>query len=316
MKVRFFLIALLIISIGVNFFLWGKSMSQTKKETNLGDGNNQYRLVNPLVSIPIDSNDSKQDGLILHYNDLKPQIEKTLGDFNGKKQIGFFLQDAKTGAWLGYNEKEGFVPASLLKVPIMMAILKKVEREEIKLNDQLTIEQEDLDSNAGKLYEKGAGTKMTYWDLIEEMILNSDNTAKNVLKKDLSEAEINAVFTHVGIENPYLKENGQVVTPRGYSRLFKSLYFATFLNPELSEKALDITTDTSMENLISAGIPPEVQIAHKFSERPDVLSDCGLIYESKNPYFLCVMTKNIELTQAKELIKSLSEIVYRFISKK
>lgn len=271
-----------------------------------------YRLISPPSRIIIDSNvqDSRQ---IIHYADLKPRIEAEIQKYGAENNIGFFLQDINTGAWMGINEREGFNPASLLKIPIMLAVLKKVELSEMTINNPLEIIEEDLDENAGELYQKGAGYQMPVWNFIEEMMLSSDNTAKNVLKRQLSGAELNSVFAHVGIPNPYAPSGDSLVTPRGYTRLFKSLYLSTYLPPDLSEKALEITTDTEMENLLSAGIPYEIQAAHKYGERPDGISDCGVIYHPQNPYYLCVMTKDLEIPKAKELIINLSKMVYQFV---
>ena len=163
-------------------------------------------------------------------------MEEAIKNIKDIEDVGIFLQDSRSGAWFGINEKTGFVPASLLKVPIMMAVLKKVERGEIKMEDQIEIQPTDLDNGAGNLYKEGAGVKYSVWDLIKKMILSSDNTAKNALERQLTDEELNAIFTHVGIPNPYhgIDTAGQMVTPRDYVRIFKSLYFSTFLPPEFS----------------------------------------------------------------------------------
>lgn len=305
---------LLFVSLGLNLFLFKKTFSKQEKTLQTPQ-EQKYKFTNPLKKAVIDSN--LEDNIaILHYAKLKPKLEEEIKEYYGGKNIAIFLQDIHTGAWLGINEKEGFTPASLLKIPILMAVLKKVDRDEIKLTDTIILNTEDLDKNAGQLYQKGTGAKISIWDLCKIMILSSDNTAKNALKRQLLDEELNAVFTHVGIPNPYLIQNGQKVSPRGYIRLLKSLYFSTFLSPALSEKALDLTTDTQMENLISAGVPPEIQVAHKFGERPDGISDCGIIYEPKNPYYLCIMTKDLETPEAKKLITNLSKIIYDFVAEK
>jgi beta-lactamase class A len=306
------IIAVLMLSLGLNIYfvfrLHGNQGSDSAKENPP-----KYKLINPLQKEVIDSN-IQADSVVLHYSGLKEQLEKEIGGAENEKNIGLFLQDSQTGAWLGINEKEGFNPASLLKMPIMMAILKKADRGEMTLSDKIKLAGEDLEQSSGQLYKKGAGYEISVWDLIKEMILASDNTAKNALKRQLSETELNAVFAHVGIPNPYLGSNGQMVTPRGYSRIFKSLYFSTFLPDSLSEKALDLATDTGMENLISAGFPPEIQVAHKYGERPDGISDCGIVYHPRSAYFLCVMTKDIEIPKARELIAASSKIIFDFVS--
>ncbi len=302
---------LLILSVVFNVFLVSKMTS-----LNMGISGASFRYINSIENQPIDSN-SQDNNLLLHYKGLKDIINGEIEEYNATGKIALFLQDVKTGASLGINEKEGFSPASLLKIPIMMVILKKVERGEIGLKDPITIIPEDIDSQWGNLYEKGAGAKITIQQLLEEMITYSDNTAKNALKRQLSLTEIDTVFIHVGIPDPYLATNGNAVSPRGYTRLLKSLYYSTFLSPALSEKALEFMTDTQQENLISRGVPPEVQVAHKFGiSGLKSLHDCGIVYHQKNPYFLCIMTRDIQLEQSSELIRKISKEVYEFVDAK
>jgi len=312
-KTKYIFIILFAASMILNAVLLFKSRREPELKNEEKAAAPSYRLISPSSQINIDSNiqDSQQ---ILHYADLKPRVEAEIEKYGAENDIGLFLQDINTGAWMGINEREGFNPASLLKIPIMLAVLKKVELGEISLKDPLAITEEDLDENAGELYQKGAGHQMAVWDFIEEMILSSDNTAKNVLKRQLTGAELNSVFAHIGIPNPYAPSGDSLVTPRGYTRLFKSLYFSTYLPPYLSEEALAIASDTEMENLLSAGIPYEIQTAHKYGERPDGLSDCGIIYHPQNPYYLCVMIRDMEVPKARELIVSLSKIVYQFVA--
>jgi beta-lactamase class A len=252
---------------------------------------------------------------ILHYNGLKDQLITIIDEQASQSaKVSLYLQDITTGATLGINENQGFFPASLLKIPIMMAILKKVDNQEMALTDKITLIQLDFDAGSGDLYLKPVGTKFTINELLSHMIKSSDNTAKNALKRQLSTAELNAPFVHVGIPNPYLSTD-QSVTPRNYTRLFKSLYHSTYLSSQLSEKALNFATDTLTENLLAAEIPSEIQVAHKYgSQEGRTLSDCGIIYDPSNPYLLCIMVNSPDNNLAASIIRTLSGNIYRFIS--
>ena len=161
---------------------------------------------------------------------------------------------------------------------------------------------------------------MTILQLLKEMIINSENTAYWALIRQLSDMDIHSFFIHIGIPDPYVITEKNLVSPRNYIRIFKSLYYSTYLSRDLSELALDLTTDTQEEDLISGGIPPEIQVAHKFGifEETGALNrhDCGIVYLPKNNYFLCIMTKNLETTKSRELIQKLSQDIYEFIDKK
>lgn len=191
-------------------------------------------LVNPEVNKNL-ANNIDQSSYILHYQDLREVLESEIKKINAEENVAYFIQDLKTGSWIGKDEKEGFTPASLLKVPIMLAILKKVEREELTLDNKLVIREEDIDLTYPTPYEKKAGVEVTVEELLKCMVTNSDNTAKNTLIRQLFAYEVNDVFKHLGISNPYLPGAEQnKVSPRGYSRLFKAMYYSTYVNPDLS----------------------------------------------------------------------------------
>lgn len=277
-----------------------------------------YPLVKTDQKITVDSENQNTEQ-ILHYNNLRDLLVAQIDKYNLKvDQVGMFLQDAQMGAWLGINETVGFAPASLMKMPIAMGIYKKVADNKLRLTDTVIVTKEDLNDQSGKLSEKGEGYKLTIHDAIEYMIHNSDNTAKNVLTKLVTPEELDTIFKHIGIPNPYVGANGHLVTPRGYIRVFKALYFSTFLSPEYSQKLLDLATDTNEESLIAGGVPPEIQVAHKYGERPDGLSDCGMVYHPRNPYFLCIMTKDVVDISArvthKVMFSELSRIIYEYVA--
>jgi hypothetical protein len=136
------------------------------------------------------------------------------------------------------------------------------------------------------------------------------------LIRQLTLSEIDAVFDHVGISDPYINATDQTVSPRGYERLFKCLYYSTYLSPKYSELGIELTMYDRNEDLISKGLPSQVNVAHKFGifQESKTLSDCGIVYHQKNPYFLCIMTKNLDLTKSKELIPKLSKEIYDFVN--
>lgn len=145
-------VILLVLSLSFNIFLSARLIFVNGKITGNSISSGYYPLIKLQEKIPTDSD--IQGNSILHYDELKIEIEKEIKNYNATKKIGIFLQDVNTGTWLGINERDEFTPASLMKIPIMMAILKKVERQEIKLTDTIILTQEDLDENYGDLYKK------------------------------------------------------------------------------------------------------------------------------------------------------------------
>ncbi len=309
------LLLLVVLSVSVILNLYFLSRQFLDQNTQTSFTPFTPRLTRPLEPPVLDSN-TNENTVVLHYDNLEDQLISRIQKTATPSSVGLFLQDARTGAWLGINETDSFQPASLLKIPIAMGTMKKIDQGDLSLDSNLVLATEDLDSSAGPLYQKGPGYRLTIRETLELMITYSDNTAKNLLRRQLSLAELERVFVHVGIPNPYSSNSDRKVSPRGYTRLFKTLYFSTYLTPPSSERILELATDTQLESLISAGVPPEVQVSHKYGEREDGLSDCGIIYHPTKPYFLCIMTTGIDHGIAKILLADLSKQIYLFVNSK
>ncbi len=310
-----FLFLSLLFNILLLFKLKQERVAYSKKDLEYKNLFNGYNLLSDDIKVlPIDSNQDP-DRILLHFVPLKEKIVNKIKKYGDSKNVGIYIQDSTSGSWLGINEDNTFVPASLLKVPIAMATYKRFEAVEINLDDQLIVREEDIDKQAGVPDRYIIGNSYKVRELLEWMLKISDNTAKNILKRNLSPEELNSVFTHVGIPNPYTEiSDNQNVTPRQYERIFKSLYFSTYLKPENSQVLLNMMTDTRVEGLLSAKLPWEIQVSHKYGERPDALHDCGIIYNKDKPYFICAMTANIEMEKARDLISDISLDVYNYFN--
>lgn len=309
---RTILLVLLTLSLVLNIILTWQIVAE--KETPV----KEYRYVNDRERNYIDQNVQTRD-TILHYSGLKNELETIIANSSNTATVGVFIQDIETGAWTGINEREGFVPASLLKMPIMLAILKNVELKTLDLHTFIEIEESDITSDYVDVKQKKAGQTYNVAQLLEDMITYSDNTAKNALKRHITPQELDAVFTHVGIPNPYLQPaREQTISPRDYTRLFKALYYHTYVDAELSEFALELTSDTTTEDLLPGGVPAQVQVAHKFgidiSPTTTSLHDCGIVYHPSNPYYICIMTEGLSIKDARTLISTLSHSTYTFVS--
>ena len=304
-KLAFVLFICLLGSLGANIFLFIKTGSYKRQQLNTT--NNLLLGENEFVDDDAD--------YILHFQPLKQYINLYLEDINNKQnKIAIYLQSLKSGAWLGVNETEEFTPASLLKVPIAMAVLKNVEEGRLNLDDVSEVIISDIENEKQKDSPLTIGIKLTIRDQLQWMLTHSNNTAKNMLWRQLKTEDLARVFVHIGVPDPYLQFSSKKISTRGYTRIFKSLYFSTYLTREHSALILSDLTDARAENLLAFGVPWEIQVAHKYGESEGSIHDCGIVYLPHNPYVLCLMTQNIEPSQAISVIQDISSLVYKFAS--
>ncbi len=276
-----------------------------------------YQFINPLLECD-NYQPSRMNSVVLMRNDLNNYIQK-IKDERKADFVSVYFRSLNLGPWMGINEKENFSPASLLKVPIMIAALKRAEAEPGFLKKKIAYTQH-LDNNAVPNITDPdlikIGKSYTVEQLIEGMIEHSDNEAKELLLQNMDQNFIIKVMADIGI-NTTGNMAQDFVSVKDYSGFFRLLYNATYLNREMSEKALSILSKTSFDKGIVAGVPKGTTVSHKFGERAysdsniKQLHECGIVYYAGNPYMLCVMTRGTDFNQLATVISEISAIVYK-----
>lgn len=283
--------------------------------------NSGYQFINPLIECDNYLPENNASEAL-----IKSEIESYSNELLASKkatQISVYYRDLNNGSWLGINEDEHYSPASLLKVPIMIAALKKSEKDPSFLKKKIKFERY-IDNVIANIIDTGwvqIGKSYTVEELIVKMIAYSDNEAKNLLLLEIGDNAFNQTFIDAGIAPLDFKYTSDIISVKEYSSFFRLLYNATYLNKELSEKALSILSKSDFKNGLVAGIPQGITISHKFGERAfnenniKQLHDCGIVYFNNEPYLICVMTRGFEFDELAKIIANISKIVYTQVSK-
>lgn len=273
-----------------------------------------YRFISPLLrcDVPTPAGTKAMQELSEKINNY---IDSTLAA-NTAENISVYFRDVRSSEWFVLNENDTYAPASLLKVPIMMAVYKNSQENPEILTKEFKFDggSDNYGQNFPSENELVMGRTYNGEDLIKHMIVESDNTAKNILLSNLNDEQQKKVFKELKVE---ISDGAQdIITVQNYSVFFRALYSATYLGPELSEKALGLLTQSTFKQGLVAGVPQGIPVAHKFGERngengnPEQLHDCGIIYHPNNPYVLCIMTKGNSFDKLADVIKSISQTTY------
>ncbi len=240
--------------------------------------------------------------------------------------ISIYFRDLTNDQWFGINETEIFTPASLLKVPVMIAILKFEDKHPGTLNQNIPY-QKPVQHNYKKPVNAHSalvvGNKYSVEQLLHIMITESDNEATILLMKFLDKEMPGfrkKVEKDLGFQTPEDASAQQdFVTVRRYSAFFRTLYNASYLSGKMSEKALSILSDTGFGYGIRQAIPAEIVVSHKYGYR-QVSQDkhqyhhFGIVYHSKKPFLIGIMTKGKNPDTLKEIISLLSAKVYEQVN--
>lgn len=105
--------------------------------------------------------------------------------------LGVYVKSVKDGSALSYQGGRRWYLSSTTKVPIAVALLKKVEAGELSLSRELVLKKSDYVDGAGGLQRTKPGTKFTVSSLLERMLVHSDSSATDMLVRLIGPEYVN-----------------------------------------------------------------------------------------------------------------------------
>jgi beta-lactamase class A len=282
-----------------------------------------YPLIAPLLGVH-----APEATELGEYTALKSAIQNDITDATnagGVNEVSVYFRDLNTSEWLGINQDADYYPASLLKVPVMIAYYKEAESDPSILDQEVTYQNITAGDPFDAPSDLTPGKTYTVDQLIDAMIISSDNGATLTLLNLINQDDLNDVYANLGIANPGTNSASYQISTRTYALFFRILYNATYLDPEYSQKALDLLSQATFSDGLVAGLPEGVAAAHKFGEHVLTnassteaegveLSDCGVVYYPSHPYLLCVMTSTASVENSESIIKDISATTYAAVN--
>lgn len=250
-------------------------------------------------------------------------LTRGLRDAGRVGRISVYFRDLDNGPWFGIREDVPFAPASLLKVPLIIACLKQAETEPDLLARRVTYRSPARLPPGSPSPERGlaVGESYSVEELLRRTAVESDNAAALLLSQAVDGETLRRVYVEFGIEAP--PGGGGMGGPAqlsalDYGRFFRVLYNASYLGRAMSERALGLLARSSFRSGLVAGVPGGTLVAHKYGlsapgggrDSTLQLHDCGIVYHPRRPYFLCVMTQGSELRGLEGAIADISRLVH------
>jgi beta-lactamase class A len=321
MKKSAILIALIFFALGFlisrMFFVNSFKISSGEVEEVRQGG---YKLINPLLECDI-KGETALKKYVPFESRIKERIQKEVVEANGDIYLAMYFRNLNNGPWFGINPDEHFSPASLLKVPLLMAYLKLSEEDPGVLSKTIAYEGALQGAVPQEIAPKDplqAGQSYTVEDLLNRMIVFSDNEAMSLLVQNISSDDFDKAYSDLGINVPDVRAPSDFMSVKEYASFFRILYNAAYLNKKSSEKALEMLAKVEYKEGLVAGVGKGISVAHKFGERKveengtslNQLHDCGIVYYEKYPYLLCVMTRGKDFNELSGAIAQTSRIVF------
>jgi beta-lactamase class A len=234
---------------------------------------------------------------------LQHSLETLTTGFKG--DVGIYVKDLHTGKTASINADSIFPTASMVKVPILIGIMDKLNKGELKYHQELTYKDSLFYAGSDLLASLKHNEKVELSKVIMLMLTTSDNTASLWLQSLAGTGtRINQILdsigytaTRVNSRTPGREANreqfgwGQT-SPKEMATMFEALANRTLLDTASSEKMLRLLGRNYWDEEALSQIPPDVFVASKNGAVNASRSEAMYVSGKNARYVFCICTKN------------------------
>ncbi|MEM8503571.1 MAG: serine hydrolase [Cyanobacteria bacterium P01_D01_bin.1] len=232
-----------------------------------------------------------------------------------------FYADVDTGEYISVDGGEAIAAASTIKLPILLAFFEEVDAGRIDINRTMSIQPQQIASGSGDMQVAEPNTQYTALEVATQMIVNSDNTATNMMIDLLGGQEaLNDRFVGYGLETTQLNaplpdlEGTNLTSARDLSHTMLLISQGQALSTRSRDRVLNILKRTFSKGLIPANLEEKGALTYnKTGDIGSVLGDVALIdLPNGKRYVVAVLVERPNNDgRARELIRRVSSRTYQ-----
>ena len=235
--------------------------------------------------------------------DLQKQMDNLIKGFHGT--VGIYVHDMKRDRVVSINADTLFPTASIVKIPIMIGIMSKIQRKELEFH-QVVLYKDTFNYDPGEdvLASFKPGEKILLSKLMLLSISLSDNTASLLLQGLAGGGlRINQImdslgyeYTRVNSRTPGREQNREIygwgqTTPREMARLMEQIEEGKVLSQQSSERMLRTLGRQYWDEVANSQIPPNIFVASKSGALDENRNEV-LYVNAPHAYIFSIFTKN------------------------
>jgi beta-lactamase class A len=234
---------------------------------------------------------------------LQRQIEALVAGFHG--QAGVFVLDLKSGKTAAFGEDTLFPTASIVKIPIMVGIMSKINNKELDYH-QVMVYSDSLFYREGEdiLASFKPGEKISLSKLLMLSLSTSDNTASlwlqglaggglrvNALMDSFGFPQTRVNSRTIGRENDHAVYGWGETTPKEICQIMEHIIGGKIFNSAICERMLRILGRQYWDEVALSQIPPDIYVADKNGALDECRNEVAYVH-GPHPYLFSIFTKN------------------------
>lgn len=184
--------------------------------------------------------------------DFANAVRKSQNKFDGEIKISAY--DITTGTSLHTKGYDSGWAASIIKVPVLVAVSEHIRQGKLALEDKLEVNHAFILEDYDTVSQLPHGCPVSVHYLLDKMIVNSDNTATNMLVDKIGIHTLNIYMWELGMNrsmlghllcpkvprytSPFNLDGSNITCPIDMARLFRHIYQRGFSKLEEETRVL------------------------------------------------------------------------------
>ncbi len=279
-------------------------------------------------------------GLCATASSVDQRVHAKLQGFSGK--VTLFAKNLDSGASYAILPDQPVRTASTIKLAIMVECFSEVSEGKLRWTEPLKVTEEEKVSGTGIVQDLSDGDQFPLRDMVDLMIVLSDNTATNLILNRIGGNAVNARMVQLGLpqtrvmrkvlgDGTNLKPRPSGTTdegkkaenkrwgigrssPRDMVTILERLYRGELVSKAASDEMLTVLKRQRDHDCIGRDMK-DLTIASKSGSLDHLRSDVGIIYSQRGPIAMAITAEDIpQIDYTPDnpgdlLISSLSEIL-------
>lgn len=264
---------------------------------------------------------------------LRKKLTELIKPFHGN--VALYVKDLHTGKIVDINADTVCSTASMVKIPILIGIMDKINRGELDFHQQIVYNDSLLYPGVDILGSFKNGEKIELSKLMMLMMTMSDNTASRYLQMLAgSGTRINPILDSLGFaitrvnsktpgrEAIWEKYGWGQTTPREMATLLESIYNGKIISEAASARMIRMINRNYWDAEAVSQVPPYATIFSKSGALDAYRSEVVLVRGITSAYVFCMITSNNTDTswtynnEAWKLIRSVSSTLWNHFEPK
>lgn len=307
---------ILVVAIGGGFFIYKNNQSTTQPvSSSVADKSSSSS------SYSAPSKASKKSTIDFPKSTIQGTIDDAFGDMKGETSV--YVSPTDSTEEVVSNSKAQRA-ASNIKLFILITAYQQVNEGKLNLNDKYTLKDSDKVDGTGEIRNMSSGSEISMQDLLEDMMEDSDNTAANIVIRQLSGMDkVNAQIKKIGAKDTKLermlmdtdalkdgKDNYTSVADLGM--VLKKIYNHQMVSTKYDNAMLDILKKNNNHTKLPHDLPEEATVYNKTGEFDDygVENDAAIFGNNKGSFVIVVMSQDGSRDEQIKKMNSFGSVMY------